>query len=34
MLNIVKLSLLSKKEVPYNLNGVRTPKHFPSSIRE
>jgi hypothetical protein len=34
MLNIVKLNLLGKKEVPYILNGVKTPKHFPSSIRE
>ena len=34
MLNIVKLNLLGKKEVPSFLNGVKTPKHFPSSIRE
>jgi hypothetical protein len=34
MLNIVKLNLLDKNEVPYALNEVKTSKHFPSSIRE
>lgn len=34
MLKIVKLNLLSKNEIRYNSNEVKTSKHFPPSVRE